>query len=197
MRENGIRGCSVEVHPRKGGHTLLKGRIGNRQYEKAITGPNQVWVGDITYLKVGSRWRYLAVVMDRYTRCILGWAYGPKRTASLTRRALNKALRQRPDARGIIFHSDRGSEYLAESYRKALKTAGLLQSVNRLRRMDDNAHMESWNHTLKSEMALRKTFRSDSMMRHAVTDFIHFYNQTRLHSSLGYRSPMAFEAACT
>ena len=196
MRENRIRGCSADVHPRTGGHTLFYGRIDNRIHRQKVTAPNQVWVGDITYLKINGRWRYLAVVMDRYTRRILGWAYGAQRTSALTRRALSKALRTRPEHAGTIFHSDRGSEYLSQGYRTALKRAGLIQSVNRKRRMDDNAHMESWNHTLKAELVHRQAFRTDSRLRHAVTDFIHFYNRTRMHSSLGYRSPMAFEAAC-
>ena len=196
MRENGIRGCSVEVHPRRGGHTLFYGRIDNRLHRQKVTGPDQVWVGDITYLKVAGQWRYLAIVMDRYTRRVLGWAYGRNRTSVLTRRALNKALRTRPKHAGTIFHSDRGSEYLSADYRTALRKSGLVQSVNRKRRMDDNAHMESWNHTLKSELVHRHSYRTDSGLRHAVTDFIHFYNQTRMHSSLGYRSPVAFEAAC-
>jgi len=134
--------------------------------------------------------------MDRHTRRILGWAYGRERSAALTRRALSKALRARPLPGEVIFHSDRGSEYLSKDYRRALKRAGLIQSVNRRRRMEDNAHIESWHHTLKSEMYHRQTFRSDSRLRHALTEFIQFYNTTRLHSSLGYRTPVAFEAAC-
>ena len=196
MREHGIRGCSADVHPRRGGHTLFYGRIDSRLHRQQVTGPDQVWVGDVTYLKVRGQWRYLAVVMDRYTRRVLGWAYSRHRTSSLTRRALNKARRARPNHRGTIFHSDRGSEYLSQAYRDSLKSAGLVQSVNRKRRMDDNAHIESWHHTLKSEMVHRRAFRTDSGLRHAVTDFIQFYNRTRMHSSLGYRSPMAFEAAC-
>ena len=112
------------------------------------------------------------------------------------RRALSKALRAQPCCGEVIFHSDRGSEYLSKDYRKSLKRAGLVQSVNRRRRMEDNAHIESWHHTLKSEMYHRQVFRTDSRLRHALTEFIQFYNNTRLHSSLGYRSPVSFEAAC-
>ena len=196
MREHGLRGCAVDVHPRRPRHARFYGRIGNRTHRQSITGLDQVWVGDVTYLKVSGTWRYLATVMDRYSRRILGWAYGREKSTALTRRALSKALRARPTAGGVIFHSDRGSEYLSSGFRKAVKRAGLLQSVNRRRRMSDNAHIESWHHTLKSEMYHRQAFNSDSRLRHALTDFIRFYNTTRLHSSLGYRSPEAFEAAC-
>ena len=196
MRENGLRGCSVVVHPRKQNNKTFYGRIDNQVYRKTITAADQVWVGDITYLKVRGKRRYLATVMDRFTRRILGWAYGREKNAALTRRALNKARRARPHAQDTIFHSDRGSEYLSDDYRAAVKRAGLIQSVNRKRRMTDNAHIESWHNSLKSEMYHRQAFTGDSRLRHAITDYIRFYNTTRLHSSLGYRSPVDFEAAC-
>jgi len=197
MRENGIRGCAVDVHPRKPRNTEFHGRVKSCTYKINVTEPNQVWVGDVTYLEVKGKWRYLATVMDRHTRCILGWAYGRERSAALTRRALSKALRAQPSPGEVIFHSDRGSEYLSKDYRRALKRAGFTQSVNRRRHMADNAHIESWHHTLKSEMYHRQVFHSDSRLRHALTEFIRFYNTTRLHSSLGYRTPASFEAACS
>jgi len=166
-------------------------------HRQKVTARNQVWVGDITYLSVRGKRRYLAVVMDRYTRRILGWAVSRTKGAALTRRALRAAVRrQAPDA-GTIFHSDRGTEYLAESYRTLLDRSGFRQSVNRPNTMMNNAHMESWNKSLKSDMYHRQTFRKDSVLRAAVRGYIDFYNRIRLHSSLGYQSPMAFEAQCT
>lgn len=103
MRENGIRGCAVDVHSRKPRNSEFYGRTNNRTHRLAITEPNQVWVGDVTYLKVRGKRRYLAMVMDRFTRRILGWAYGQEKNTALTRRALFKAQRRHPISGALIF----------------------------------------------------------------------------------------------
>jgi transposase InsO family protein len=197
MRDNGIQGCSEQLHPRRARHGEFFGRIDNRTHKVKITKPNQVWVGDVTYLKVKGSKRYLATVMDRHSRRILGWAYGREKSAALTSRALRYALRARSAVAGIIFHSDRGTEYLAQSFRKLLARSGLIQSVNRRKKMTDNAHIESWHKSMKSDMYHRQTFVKDSRLRSAIRSYVTFYNRVRLHSSLGYRSPMVFEAQCS
>jgi putative transposase len=196
MREHGIQAVSERLYRRMTGLSRQFLMVKNEIRELEITHVDQVWVGDVTYLKVDDEWRYLATVMDRFSRHLLGWSLGKERTAELSRRALRDALRTRGMSATPIFHSDRGVEYISTAYREELKGAGLSQSVNRPRRMNDNAHMESWNKTMKSDMYHRAIFKSDRELKKSIRSYIDFYNRTRLHSSLGYLSPMEFERVC-
>lgn len=170
-------------------------RVPNRIRDLDVRSPNQLWHGDVTYLKVAGVWRYFAVVMDRYSRRIVGWSLSTQRTAALTIDALQHAIRNRKPTRGLHFHSDRGIEYAALDFKSKLRQHGLIQSMNRPASMNDNAHMESFFHSLKVEGLYKKTFACDQQLSEALVDYIHFYNQQRLHSSLDYLPPAAYERA--
>ena len=194
MRENGLVGCATTLHRTMAGVTKHYVSVSNTVRSINITAPDQVWVGDITYVRIGNDNRYLATVMDRFTRELLGWALGRRRTCSLTRRALSSARAFRGKHCSPIFHSDRGSEYLGSSFKRYLSNVGIVQSVNRPKRMTDNAHMESWNKSMKSEMYHRRVFGTEGTLRRAIANYVEFYNEVRLHSSLGYVAPRGFTA---
>ena len=159
------------------------------------SGPNQAFVSDITYIRTQEGWLYLAAVMDLYTRAIVGWALKPRMTTDLVLDALTMAwFRKRPGS-GTIFHSDRGSQYAAKAMRKRIAGYGLRQSMSGKGSCFDNAAMESFWKTLKTERVyLQKIYETREIARADIVAYIEmFYNSERLHSSLGYHSPNQFE----
>jgi putative transposase len=158
-----------------------------------LDGPNQLWVGDITYLKVNNRWLYLAADMDVWSRQVLAWSLGRQKTCALTLKALNQAIRRRQPTAGLVFHSDRGAEYSAFAYRDRLASAGIVQSMNRPRRMTDNARMESFFHSMKSDVIHRVRINEDRKCEKIIRSYMMFYNTVRRHSALDYQAPANYE----
>jgi len=191
MRSAGIRARAVRGYRAKVNVHRFYARHPNRLWTTSVTKTNQVWVGDITYLKIASSWRYLAIVMDQYSRRILAWTLSRRRTSTVTCAVLRQAVRRRP-ARGVIFHSDRGSEYMAAPFCAYVAQLGFRQSAN-VRGPGDNAHAESFFHSLKAELTRGVRFPTEHALRTQLAHYIRYYNTVRFHSSLGYRSPIAFE----
>lgn len=193
MREAGLKARSARLYRRHAGQKAFYASVPNHQRRAVADGPNRVWVGDVTYLKVREGWRYLAVVLDRFSRRVVGWALGVRRDVSLTLAAFNQAVQARRPSPGLVFHSDRGSEFGSHAFRDRLKAAGVTQSMNRPRHVTDNAVMESFFKSMKSDVYHGQRFTDDHALHRMVRTYLPYYNRHRLHSSLGYRSPIQFE----
>jgi putative transposase len=164
--------------------------------EMALTDIDQLWVADITYIRLHSEFVYLAVVIDAYSRRVIGWALDRTMEDDLTLAALRKALELRRPAPGLVHHSDRGSQYASGDYTDLLKTSGCQISMSHKASPWENGGCESWMKTLKSEEVYRQDYRDLSEARALIAQFIdEIYNQKRLHSALAYRPPVEFEQA--
>ena len=162
--------------------------------EKQIVRPNQAWTVDITYVRTDEGWLYLAGVLDLYSRKIVGWAMEDHLETSLPLAALGMALRQRRPGHGLLHHSDRGVQYASQQYRQVLSASGLEPSMSRKGNCYDNATMESFWGTLKNELVYRTTYATRDEARRSIFTWIEtYYNRKRIHSSLGYNSPVDFE----
>jgi putative transposase len=166
----------------------------DRQFE--AQGPNQKWVSDITYIPTQNGWLYLAAILDLFSRRIVGWAMSARCDVSLVQNALCMALAQRQLPPELLLHSDRGSQYAAHSYQALLAQHPITVSMSRTANCYDNAVMESFFHTLKCECVDLHVFQSRTHARSVIFEFLEvYYNRQRLHSSLDYCTPAAFEAA--
>jgi transposase InsO family protein len=151
-------------------------------------------VGDITYLPTEEGWLYLAGILDLYSRRLTGWAMSGHIDTELILAAWGMAVTQGQPPAGLVFHSDRGVQYASKDYRHALQSTQSIASMSRKGNCYDNAAMESFWSTLKHELVYRRHFKTHAQARQAIFEFIEvFYNRQRLHSSLGYRSPIDFE----
>ena len=196
MREAGIRVLPrrrfVRTTDSNHGHPIAPNLL---EQDFRASAPNQRWVTDITYISTGEGWLYLAAIIDLFSRRVVGWAMEQHMDRSLVLKALGMALKNRAPAKGLIHHSDRGSQYASEDYRQALTDMGITASMSRRGNCYDNAVIESFWHSLKNELIHRQHLVSRDQAKAMIFDYIEvFYNRTRLHSSLGYLSPEAFEA---
>jgi transposase InsO family protein len=199
MRGQGLKARVSEVYvanPKL--HAFFRKTANVRLDKPAPVAVNQVWVGDVTYIRLGRAFVYLAVVMDLYSRRIVGWALSRRKSVRVTLQALRRAIDSRRPQAGLIFHSDRGVEYAAFRYQDELSQYGIVASMNRPGHCQDNGHMVSFFHSLKAELVRGSHIGSLSTLRRRLGTYIaRFYNPVRLHSALGYRSPMQFERLTT
>jgi transposase InsO family protein len=196
MRLRGIRAkqskrfrCTTRRHPSR--------PVAPNHLERdfSATAPNEKWVTDITYIKTTEGWLYLAVVLDLFARLVVGWSMSKRMTGGLTLAALKMAIQRREPEKGILHHSDQGSQYTDKEYQALLKKHGMTPSMNSVGTWYDNAAMESFFGRLKSELVNEQKYQTRREARTSIFWYIEvFYNRIRLHSTLGYLTPTDFEA---
>ena len=196
MRVEGIRAKTVKKWraTTQSNHRLpMAENTLNRQF--TVDHPNRVWAGDLTYIWTAEGWLYLAVVLDLYSRTVIGWAMGHRLTVDLAEHALTMALANRKPTAGLLHHSDRGSQYAATSYQQLLTTHGITTSMSRRGNCWDNACVESFFGTLKRELVYHRHYATREEAKQDIFEYIEvFYNRRRRHSTLGYDSPAEYEA---
>jgi len=195
MRENGLAARQKRrfVHTTDSRHEYpIAPNVLDRNFD--VQAANQAWVGDVTYIPTGEGWLYLAVLLDLFSRRVVGWATSATNDRDLALQALDQALRTRRPKRGLVHHTDRGSPYASDDYRSALDAGGIIASMSRTGDCYDNAVAESFFATLKAEHVDHEDFATRAMGTASIGDYVErFYNTARRHSHLGYVSPIEFE----
>lgn len=195
LRERGLKARNGKGF-RYSAHVEAKTNVSDNRLGRAFGAnrPNHKWVSDITYIKVGRRWMYLAAVMDLFSRRIVGWALDTHMREGLILEALEMAVSQRETNEETLLHSDRGVQYRANEYQQALAAYGLRCSMSRKGNCWDNAVMEAFFSRLKVELIYAENYQSVEEARSAIFEYIEvFHNRTRRHSALGYISPREYE----
>jgi len=195
MREMGLR-SKVRRAYRTTTDSRHKHPVAPNRLQRNFTaqGPDQVYVSDLTCIRTRSGWLYLTIILDLYSRLVVGWALSDSLSHEAVLKALRRAIGRRRPSRGLIFHSDRGVQYACKSFRKALKTHGFLSSMSRKGDPWDNAVAESFFHILKSELVNHTMWEGYADAHRDLFEYIEvYYNQERIHSTLGYLTPVQFE----
>lgn len=197
MRERGLKSIRRRrwVRTTDSGHALpIASNVLNREF--TASRPNMKWAGDITYVPTAEGWLYLAVIIDLFSRRVIGWSMSKRIDQGLTRSAIMMALRTRQPNRPLIVHSDRGVQYAAGDYQQVLADWSVTPSMSRKGNCWDNAVSESFFATLKIELVHGENYRTHDEAQQSIFEYIEvFYNRERLHSTLNYRSPVDFEQA--
>ena len=164
----------------------------NREF--VAKAPNEKWVSDITFIPTRQGWLYLAIVLDLYSRAVVGWSMSKRINGELVHDALDMAISQRETNEGMLVHSDQGSQYTAQSYRQKLSEYGMVCSMSRKGECHDNAVAESFFHTMKEELVYDADYKTHNEARQAIFKYIElFYNRKRRHSYLNYKAPFEYE----
>jgi len=173
-------------------HYRIPGNVLNREFRASA--PNRKWVSDITFIRHRQGWLFLAVVIDLYSRAVVGWAMGSKSTQALVSEALEMAVQMRRPKSGLLLHSDQGAQYTSYKYLEQAKSYGFIVSMSRRGECQDNAVAESFFHSLKIEWIRNKLFDNIEKAKQSIFKYIElFYNRQRLHSTNGYQSPFEYE----
>jgi transposase InsO family protein len=195
MREEGLRGKAKQRFrsiASKRSEMPSAANVLDRSF--SAPAPDRAWVADITIVRTGEGWLHLAVVLDLFSRKVVGWATSERVQQAIALEALTMAIRERRPKAGLVHHSDRGGQYASAAYQALLDRHGLVCSMSRPGNCLDNAVAESFFHTLETELVYHEHYRTRGSARLAVFEWIEgFYNRTRLHSTLGYRSPEEYE----
>lgn len=195
MRENGLRAKAIRRIKRTthSNHSRsVAPNVVNKDF--SVHAVNRLWTSDITYVWTQEGWLYLTVILDAFSRCIVGWSMSNRMRDQLVIDALMAALWRRKPPEGVIFHSDRGSQYCSNAFRKLLKKHNIYQSMSSVGNCFDNAITETFFHTLKTECVYHNFYKTRNEARKSIFDYIEiFYNRKRIHSALEYKSPIDFE----
>ena len=197
MREMGVKASSTGLYQWRPGLHEFYSSTGNTLKASGVPDqPGQQWAGDFTYVRTQSGWLYHAVVIDLFSRRVVGWSFKRERSVELTLSALRMALTQAKRGPGCVFHSDQGIEYAAHDYRDLVLASGLRRSMSRKGTPLDNATVESYFHTLKTELVHQVRFADHYEAVAQIAAYIEFYNRERLHSSIDYQPPHTYEELC-